>query len=511
MTKIPWKWSAVLGCVLAGMLSIGVTSNALAARPTGTIYADPSARGPVLQLLSRDYQIEDLARLPASFTFAPVIIGPAALDNPATMATVVRAYQAGQPVAIVQATQAQTNEFDGLVEDDPVASCEPAEGSSRIALYGLRHVLRQPAEDSRYCLPFVAGYAGPGRKMDRQWLDERFASTPPPLPETTSLSDSPNLDDLAAKVHCSELETGFRGSTQQDIYLTALRSFGQEQDYVLVNSYPKFHPGLSTGVSQYAVGMSGVSPADRPLDDMPGQRIVFSEPSTTTEYVSRYTNSKSETLKYGGGFTGFTVGTQAYFNVEASNSITIGKETTVSVPPVSILNTTTLAGGGASWLFSPANPQSGVLYSFATSHLVRIPQSAYESAGFDDGVPTGELVLSFYANGPSLVNGLCGFHPPFPTWTITNPEITAIDPESVKRGGGTFTIVGSRMYPGIVSHVLLAGDALPSSNVVPLDDSHIEVVVPSGVKNGKGKSVQVNTFFNGSTLPSNTMKVNIEP
>lgn len=508
MTKISWKWNAVLSCVLAGMLGIGVASTALAARSTSIIYAAPSARGPVLQLLSRDYQIEDLARLPASFTFAPVIIGPAALENPATMETVIRAYQAGQPVGIVHATQAQTNEFDGLLENDPVASCEPAEGSSKIAFYGLRHVLRQPPEDSRSCLPFVAGHAGRGRNMDRQWLDERFASTPPPLPETTSLSDSPNLDDLAAKVHCSELETGSKGTSQQDIYLTALRSFDQGQDYVLVNSYPKFHQALGTGISQYAVGMSGMSPADRPLDDMPGQRIVFSEPGTNTEYVSHYTNSKSETIKYGGGFS---LGSNTSFNVEVSKSITIGKETTVSVPPLTILNTTSLAGGGASWLFNPANPQSGVLYSFATSHLVRIPRSAYENAGYNDGVPTGELVLSFYANGPYLVNGVCGFHPPFTAWTVTNPEITAIDPASVKRGGGTFTIVGSQMYPGIVSDVLLAGDALPSSNVVPLDDSHIEVVVPSSVKNGKGKSVQVNTFFDNRLLPSNTMTVNIEP
>jgi hypothetical protein len=80
----------------------------------------------------------------------------------------------------------------------------------------------------------------------------------------------------------------------------------------------------------------------------------------------------------------------------------------------------------------------------------------------------------------------------------------------VQRGGGTFLIRGARMYPGIVTNVLLGGDALPTSNFVPVSDTEIRVVVPSNQKTGLN-AIQVNTSFNGTVLPSNTnVKVNVK-
>ncbi len=49
--------------------------------------------------------------------------------------------------------------------------------------------------------------------------------------------------------------------------------------------------------------------------------------------------------------------------------------------------------------------------------------------------------------------------------------ITSVEPATVQRGGGTFLIRGTRMYPGIVTNVLLGGDALPTSNFVPISDT----------------------------------------
>jgi hypothetical protein len=135
-----------------------------------------------------------------------------------------------------------------------------------------------------------------------------------------------------------------------------------------------------------------------------------------------------------------------------------------------------------------------------------------------NGEPSGELLFTFRsfmqitsAFKQVDLNGQCAFYAPFPSWTVTNPQITEVDPTRVHRGGGTFLIVGSQLYPSIVSSVLLGGDPLPAPNVVPLDDSHVKVVVPSGAKVGL-TPVQVNTFFNGSTLPSNSnVQVDIRP
>jgi hypothetical protein len=516
MTKASWKWHAKLGGVLAAILGIGAANEAVATQSAGTIYADPSAAGPVLQLLSQDYQIADLATLPASFAFTPVVIGPAALDNPAIMALVIHAYQAGFTVAIVQATQAQTNEFEGLVTNGQVASCRPVAGSSMIAFYGLRHPLRQPAEESRYCLPDLVDRPGRGKQREQEWLQERFAATPQPLPEATSLTpgDSLNLDSLSARIHCSALvrDPQDYAQIQQDIYVTSLRSFNQSQDYILVNSYPKFFPYKGSSFF-FEVQVNRPFPSDGGLADLEGTRLVFTEPDTITSYVSQYTKSKSETISGGGGFS---VAVPPSFDVQASYSVTAGSQTTTTIPPVTILNRANLIAANLNWQFQPANA-THALYSTTTSHLWTIPRSVYAHV-YPNGEPSGELLFTFRsfmqitsAFKQVDLNGQCAFYAPFPSWTVTNPQITEVDPTRVHRGGGTFLIVGSQLYPSIVSSVLLGGDPLPAPNVVPLDDSHVKVVVPSGAKVGL-TPVQVNTFFNGSTLPSNSnVQVDIRP
>ena len=56
---------------------------------------------------------------------------------------------------------------------------------------------------------------------------------------------------------------------------------------------------------------------------------------------------------------------------------------------------------------------------------------------------------------------------------------------------------------------LLGGNPLPAANFVPIDDNHVRVVVPGGQKTGL-TPVQVNTLFNGKTLPSNNdVKVDV--
>jgi hypothetical protein len=524
------KRCATLGYVLAVVFGIGVTNPSAAERSADIIYADPSAAGPVLELLSRDHRIADLATLPTSFTFKPVLIGPAALDNPATMALVIHAYQAGLTVGIVQATQAQADEFDGLVENGQVASCKPADGDSTMALYALRHSLGEPAEQSRYCMPdFVTHAERDHRKhrkernehvpkwldesTQRKWLDERFASTPPPVPEETYItsSDSLNLDSLAGKIHCSELVDTFYGQIQQDVYVTSLRSFNQSQDYFYVNNYPQFLPFRGSEYS-FSTSLARPIPVDGNTNDLLGTRLLFTEPDTTIAYVSEYTNSKSETVSGGAGFS-FSI--PPSFDVEGSYSVTVGTETTSTIPPVTILNSPNLSTAIPQWNFFPASfPQA--LYSPATAHVWLIPRSVYEQV-FPNGENIGQL-LFFYDSVMQIdsvntvrLGGQCALPTPFPTWTVTNPTITGVEPASVRRGGGSFEIVGTQLYPSIVSSVLLGGDQLPAANVVPLDDSHVKVVVPSGVKVGLNP-VQVNTFFNGTTLPSNAdVQVDIRP
>ena len=220
-----------------------------------------------------------------------------------------------------------------------------------------------------------------------------------------------------------------------------------------------------------------------------------------TQYVSQYTNDRSTTVSGTVGFQGLTP------NVSATVSVTVGNSTTVTVPPVTIRNTSDLATGTVAWEFRPANPMPHVLYDTAQNWVWFINRDVYGDT--PNEIPE---VFSYTQAGTdsTTARGVCAFPPPFGTFDVAAPEITSVAPETVQRGGGSFLIRGARMYPGIVSNVLLGGDALPTANFVPISDTEIRVVVPSNQKKGLN-AIQVNTSFNGTVLPSNTdVRVNVK-
>ncbi len=452
---------------------------------------------PLINLLSRDFTVVDLENPGPPFDLVPVVIGAAALDHPEIMAFVIQVYRAGLTVAIAHASQDEANKFDALVEGEQGASCLPAENESEIALYAIQQTLRdQPRVASRYCLPDFVDINRRTRRAERRWLQERFASTPTaPLQAVEVGAAGPvNLDSLSQKVHCSELAVNGQGQVQADLFLTSLRSFDQERDYYYVNNFVQFVPRVSNYSLSTAV--SRPIPSGGSFNDLLGTGLLFTEPATTVEAVSQYTNSRSTTVSGGVGFMGLTP------NVQASVSVTVGTQTTVTVPPVTILNTSNLASATPSWTFQQANPVRNALFDTATGFLWFIDRDIYESTGEE----INELFSFFDASiSPNFVtvHGTCGYPLPFPTFEVGAPQVTSVDPTSVQRGGGTFLIRGEQMYPGIVSNVLLGGDALPSANFVPIDDKDIRVVVPGSQKKGM-TPVQVNTFFGGTTLPSNS-------
>ncbi len=490
-----------------------------------TIGVDASASGPLLDLLSRDYSIVDFDKLTPPSRLYPVLIGPDALANQEVTAYLVRAYRAGLTVAIVYATQKEANRFDRLVEGEQAASCLPAWGVPRIALYGVQKTTReQPEEVSRYCLPTFA-LSGPrsdesdsdeesaeGQSRDQrsaeteeQWLTAAFApqAPPPPLQSVDIANDSSvNLDSLSRKTHCSEFYENQSGQVQDDFFVTSMRNFDSQRDYYYVQDFPQIRSyrawdSFSSGGSTPWVRRYPDSDRERVLT---GTRILFSEPATTTAYVSEYTNARSTTISASVGYS------SGFPEVSTSVSVTVGNSTTVTVPPVTIRNQSNLGSGTTRWDFHPANPRLNVLYSTAESWIWFIDRDVYG----DTPNETREVFSHLNSGtGFTTINGVCGFPPPFPTFEVGAPQITSVDPEAVQRGGGTFLIRGARMYPGILRNVLLGGDALPPANFVPINDREIRVVVPSSQNTGPNP-IQVNTSFNGSVLPSNSdVNVNV--
>ena len=482
--------------------------------PHKTVYTfgvNGSASAPLLDLLSHDYSMVDTDNLTPRSELRPALIGPDALANQDVTAYLVQAYRAGLTVAIAYATQDQANLFDELVEGELTASCLPAPGAPQIALYAVQRTAReQPEEVSRFCLPTVFP-AGPGSgasdeqgDSQEQWVSAAFAPQPPPpplQPVDDPSASSINLDDLSRKVHCSVLNVDQNGQVQDDHFVTSARSFDQQRDYYYVQDFPKF---IGNAAPRLLVANSGVLLLRRPgFRDQPldGTRILFSQPSTTTQFVSQYTNDRSTTVSGTVGFQGLSL------NVSATRTVTVGTSTTVTIPPVNIENRSNLLTSATSWQFSPANPRPHVLYNPAVNWVWFVDRRGYGDTPNDIREVLFGTTAS--ANGTSA-RGDCAIPPPFSTFTITAPVITSADPATVQGGGGVFLIRGTQMFPGIVSNVLLGGDALPTSNFVPVSDTEIRVVVPGNQRTGLN-AIQVNTSVNGTVLPSNSnISVNVQ-
>jgi hypothetical protein len=390
----------------------------------------------------------------------------------------------------VYATEEEANLFDQLVEGELAASCLPDLGAPRIALYAVQKTTRQqPEEVTRYCLPTVFP-AGPrsdesdeqslerqsrdrSGETEEQWLSAAFASQapPPPLPSVDDASaSSVNLDSLSRKTHCSEFYADQNGQVQDDYFVTSARSFDSQRDYYYVQDFPKMMSNRAARFLKARSGQPFVQPPGSREVFLTGTRILFSQPSTTTQHVSQYTNDRSTTVSGTVGFQGLTP------DISATVSVTVGTSTTVTVPPVTILDTSDLATATVLWEFRPANPMPHVLYNTAENWVWFINRDVY--GGTPNEIPE---VFSYIDTGTdsTVVRGKCGFPPPFRTFEVAAPEITSADPETVQRGGGTFMIRGARMYPGIVTNVLLGGDALPTANFVRVSDTEIRVMVPS--------------------------------
>jgi hypothetical protein len=515
------RFALICGCVITvtcgGPAALALEDSGH--HPHKTLYTfgvNGSVSAPLLNLLSVDYSIVDADNLTPQSELKPALIGPDALANQDVTAYLVQAYRAGLTIAIANATQEQVNLFDELVEGELTASCRPARGAPQIALYAVQRTTReQPEEVSRFCLPtvFRAGAASDASDeqgvqagdSQEQWVSAAFAPQPPP-PPLQPLDDpsasSLNLDELSGRTRCSVLSANPGGVVQDDHFVTSARAFDDLEDFYYVQDFPKFTPNTAQRLFTVGAGTPFLRVLGNGKDQLlDGTSILFSQPSTSTEFISQYINNRTTTVSGSVGFTGKSL------NISASKVVTVGTTTTVNTPPVTILNRANLVAATTRWDFSPRNPIAHTLFDPSANWVWAIKRDVYGNAPND----VREVVFPTSASaGPTTATSDCSVKAPFTTFEITAPVITSVDPATVQGGGGDFLIRGAQMYPGILSSVLLGGDALPTPNVVSIDDTVIRVVVPGNQRKGSN-AVQVNTTANGRILPSNSnISVNVQ-
>ena len=66
---------------------------------------------------------------------------------------------------------------------------------------------------------------------------------------------------------------------------------------------------------------------------------------------------------------------------------------------------------------------------------------------------------------------------PRPTFSLQPPKAASVSASDVGQRQ-TFTITGSRLYPSLVTGVLVGGHALPAANFQVVSDTKITVIVP---------------------------------
>ncbi len=477
--------------------------------PLEQIYASASAEGAAIDLLRQDYEIVPIDEAVPGVSPFHVVVGPGDLDNPITMLLVRVAYDVGKTVAIAHATQDELDRFQRIVTTHLNANCAP-EGRPTAALYGVHQSTnRAPSQSSSFCL---ASTRDRHEALDRRWLREQFAATPPqpPAGAVAAAENQTFLKQLAEGFDCSFVLNSSLGRAQADAYVYSMRAFSAAADYYLVQNAAVFTPTRDNATFRASVRTPSQASNGQLLgEDM---RILATGPSTETQAVSSYTNGKSTTVSGSVGWSQ-TDG----FNASVGGEVTTSQATTYSVPKTTIEQTVDPVAASASWRFAPQSIGANVSFGPVTTTWVWVvPKDAYPDGGtFAPGgvpkqisFPNGTNI--FYSNDNTSSFQPCNVDYPFPLWTVPEPKITEISPTIVNVNGGDFIIKGENFYQNSITAVTIGGAAVNLANNVTWKSLEQLLVTVNGQQFAPGTfQVRVNTQFNNVNRQSNAAMVQL--
>jgi hypothetical protein len=476
----------------------------------GTIYASPAADSVALDLLRRNYDVVTVdENFPARFLAAPVVVAAPDLDDPAFTSLLNFAHDAGETVAIVDATQDEADRFANFFGASG-ANCLPASGSSTIELYGLQESrTRKPRLSSSYCLVGLSSLDRSGEQAALHWLRQRFAaSAPAPSPPepTTGVAASNNIVDLATAINCSSMNgndpAGQGRVLTQDAYITGARSFLNSQDIYYVENELQYTQGRSTnpdyGYQVTRFGATGVLNFRRGLSK--------SQPSTVTQYQDSFTNETTQTISVSVGFNADgpsgTIG----------NSVTHGESNSFTIPATTILNNS--VNPLPAWQFHRQNT-AGNTYGPQTSWFWTVPWGDYADGG------AGSKGRMQFTSALTMGNDFVGetaCSVPYPFEGILQvgaPVITSVEPQNV-HPGQKFTITGAQLYPGMVNAILLGGDSVGDSNFTDNGETApdsgvftVDVIVPGSQRHGNNTVVAQQTFNSKARFSNVDKSINV--
>jgi hypothetical protein len=477
----------------------------------GEIRVAPSADSDVMQQLTTVYTLRDLladadnAPGPGAAPGgpSPILLGVADLGDARLAPLLAEAYQAGQAVALTNATAADAAQLRRLLGHPGAA--EGPQGDETAALIFVRQAPR-PGGTTDYSTGIFAHLLPPapptqGRALEpdpdeqtSELLSRVFAATAI-VPEAPGDSPGNNLLQLANSYTSSHVVQDPNSSSLNQIQIVNsvwnVRSFQNQEDLYYVLQEVDYSAAASVIVQFLIPGLLDTREDTVNSSLIPGGTgnlsVIQTSPPTTQE-TTTVTSGTSFSI---GGSVGFNQ--VQGFNASISGGVTISNSKTTTIPPYTISNLSNLATGEPQWTYD-ATPQlittPSVLVTFFNQWIWTVPFTTYPSGQLDVQLQSvATEVLDYHTIPPipglpdrvvTLVDNLTSVIPmPFgDTFALQRPVVLSVSP-TCANAGDTFTITGTGLYPGLVTGVLIGGSPLDSRQFSTVSDTALSVVAPA--------------------------------
>jgi hypothetical protein len=250
-----------------------------------------------------------------------------------------------------------------------------------------------------------------------------------------------------------------------------VRSFTNRADYYYVNQELLATQG--TNPFSYLFTQNQVPDSTLILPPSILQPSPQSNPSATT-----YTSGVTFSI---GGSAG--VNAAQGLNASLNFNLSISNSTTVTVPPIQILNLANPIAGVPAWEYHfDTAPQTGVTTALNDQWIWQVPFTSYPYS--PNTIPFAFTSEALYAPQSDITDqkgANWSYTAPRPfgnTFALVYPQVGSVSQQTVNPGQ-VFTIEGSGLYPAMVQGVLIGGQALSNANFTPINDHEIQIVAPN--------------------------------
>ena len=484
----------------------------------GSIQVGPSASGEAVRILSTAYTLPKLSD--ACLTCFGVIVGPADLGTPWIVDRLKAAYEAGQAVALTNATQASIQQLHDLLEHH--GSAQPVPGGAQVDLVAFRKSQRPDGQfnfSSHILLPREAGSTALTKqekrrlkrlskavrrklrklakrqqqqqqdsadKNDIQALSRIFSATPDVPEPPPGSNPQQNLLQLAESYQSHVLHSDSYGNQVQLVNTVwAARSFLNSADLYYVLQETDYHvvPQIILGDIFTFNLQSWNNSVQSLLGGISGSPTLLQPSPQATMNATVDTSSVSHMI---GGSAGWN---QAQgLNASISGSVTISNSKTTMIPPINITNDANLATGQTTWTYDVNDiPQNAETIDLFSQWIWDVPFTAYgtgqEEIQFSSAANLAAVYAHQFINKNIPVNLAVNLVSKVPlpfgrTFALQPPVMISVSPTSVDEGT-TFTINGTGFYPSLVTAVLIGGTQVNPANITSVSDTQINVVAPA--------------------------------